>query len=73
MNRKTVAEAFWNAELEDELRGRVFKECKSREKLNQSGLMPSNHYNTRYDTIHDTHCNAILSVGYLPNNEHMSF
>ena len=40
LNRKTVAEAFWNAELEDELRkrgwiDRVFKESKSREKLMQ--------------------------------------
>ena len=65
MNRKTVAEAFWNAELEDEL----FKRGWLIQGMQEQGETEPDRYNTRYDTIHDTHCNMILPVGYL--HEHI--
>ena len=38
------------------------------------GLEPewSNRYNTGYDIFYDTHCNMILPVGFLPNDEHIT-
>ena len=63
MNRKTVAEAFWNAELEDEL----FKRGWLIQGMQEQGEIESDRYNTWYDTIHDTHCNMILYTCRIPS------